>query len=110
MSGAAVPKELRPDGSAPERTARSRLRGWCEGFVEEGFEQPGSVGGYRGEARLQLVAEGRQLVYLRHDPPLLGEGREGNGTPDDLRFGDVWLSTALARRMKPLSLRKQKQE
>ncbi len=56
---------------------------------EAGGGQPVAGGLARGAGRLQPVQQRHQLLHLRHDPPLLGEGREGERDSLQLWFGDV---------------------
>ena len=49
----------------------------CRQDLEKGgVEEVGGGGADGGEVRFELVAPAQQLVHLRHDPLLFGEGWE----------------------------------
>ena len=65
---------------SPHRISACTITGCAargQGFVEDRFQQAAAFGLGRGELRFQPVADGHQLVHLRHDAALLGEGRKG---------------------------------
>jgi len=47
-------------------------------FGDERFEEVRTGGAGGGELLFQMVHQSHQLLYLHHDPLLLGEGRQGN--------------------------------
>ena len=56
----------------------ARVGVWRGQAGEAGGGQPVAGGLARGAGRLQPIQQRHQLLHLRHNPPLLGEGRERN--------------------------------